>query len=86
MRRGWKILIGAVVAIVVLLGLNAVVTGEQTKQAEVTVAGGEIVKLPETAALVLTFATGGQKASKQAARRHEMQKRLQNRSAVRKQP
>jgi len=46
MRRGWKILIGVVAAIVVLLALNAVVTGKETKQAEVTVAGGEIVKLP----------------------------------------
>jgi hypothetical protein len=39
MRRGWKILIGIVVALVVLLGLNAVVTDNETKPAEVTVAG-----------------------------------------------
>jgi pimeloyl-ACP methyl ester carboxylesterase len=46
MRRGWKILIGVIAAILVLLVLNAVVTGKETKSAEVTVAGGEIVKLP----------------------------------------
>lgn len=46
MRRGWKILIGVVVAIAVLLGLNAVVTDEETKSAEVTVDGGEIIELP----------------------------------------
>ena len=46
MRRGWKILIGVIAAIAVLLALNAVVTGKETKSAEVTVAGGEIVKLP----------------------------------------
>ncbi len=46
MRRGWKILIGAVVAVVVLLGLNAVVTDKETKPAEVTVEGGEILDMP----------------------------------------
>jgi pimeloyl-ACP methyl ester carboxylesterase len=46
MRRGWKIAIGIVAALVVLLGLNAFVTGNETKSAEVTVAGGEIVRLP----------------------------------------
>lgn len=46
MRRGWKILIGVIAAVLVLLVLNAVVTGKETKSAEVTVAGGEIVKLP----------------------------------------
>jgi pimeloyl-ACP methyl ester carboxylesterase len=46
MRRGWKILIGVVVAIAVLLGLNAIVTGKETKSAEVTVADGRILSLP----------------------------------------
>ncbi|HET8639503.1 MAG TPA: alpha/beta fold hydrolase [Solirubrobacterales bacterium] len=46
MRRGWKILIGAVLAIAVLLGLNAVVTDKETKPAEVTVPGGRILDLP----------------------------------------
>lgn len=45
MRRGWKIVIVALVAFVVLLGLNALVTDQETKQAEVTVAGGKILKL-----------------------------------------
>jgi pimeloyl-ACP methyl ester carboxylesterase len=45
MGRGWKILIGVVLALAVLLGLNAVVTDKETKGAEVTVAGGIILKL-----------------------------------------
>ncbi|HEY8083422.1 MAG TPA: alpha/beta hydrolase [Solirubrobacterales bacterium] len=46
MRRGWKILIAVVAALVVLLGLNALAVDRQTKPAEVTVDGGEILKLP----------------------------------------
>ncbi len=46
MGRGWKIGIGVVVALAVLLGLNALVTGQETKDAEVTVPGGRIVELP----------------------------------------
>jgi pimeloyl-ACP methyl ester carboxylesterase len=46
MRRGWKILIGAVVAIAILLGVNSVVTDSETKGAEVTVPGGRILHLP----------------------------------------
>jgi pimeloyl-ACP methyl ester carboxylesterase len=46
MGRGWKIGIGVVVALAVLLGLNALVTGKETKNAEVTVAGGRILELP----------------------------------------
>jgi pimeloyl-ACP methyl ester carboxylesterase len=46
MGRGWKIVIGIVVALAVLLGLNALVTGKETKNAEVTVPGGKILQLP----------------------------------------
>jgi pimeloyl-ACP methyl ester carboxylesterase len=46
MGRGWKIAIGAVVALAVLLGLNALVVGKETKGAEVTVPGGRILELP----------------------------------------
>jgi pimeloyl-ACP methyl ester carboxylesterase len=45
MGRGWKIGIGVVVALAVLLGLNALVTGSETKAAEVTVPGGRIFEL-----------------------------------------
>jgi pimeloyl-ACP methyl ester carboxylesterase len=45
MGRGWKILIGVVVAIAVLLGLNTVVTDHETKGAEVTVPDGRILRL-----------------------------------------
>lgn len=46
MGRGWKILIGIVVALVVLLGVNALVTGAESESAEVTEPGGRIVSLP----------------------------------------
>lgn len=46
MGRGWKILIGAVVAIAILVAVNAVVTGDETKAAAVDVPGGRILKLP----------------------------------------
>jgi pimeloyl-ACP methyl ester carboxylesterase len=45
MRRGWKIAIGVVVALAVLLAVNTVVTNQETKSAEVTVDGGEILAL-----------------------------------------
>jgi pimeloyl-ACP methyl ester carboxylesterase len=45
MRRGWKILIAVAAALVVLLGLNALVTGSETKSAEVTEPGGRILDL-----------------------------------------
>jgi pimeloyl-ACP methyl ester carboxylesterase len=43
MRRGWKILIGVVVALAVLLVLNALIMGKETKSATVTETGGRIV-------------------------------------------
>src|SRR6476659_5925429 len=46
MRRGWKILIGVVIVLLVLLGINALVTDAETKSAEVTEPGGRIVSLP----------------------------------------
>lgn len=46
MRRGWKILIGVLVALAVLLAVNAVIVDNQTKGAEVTVEGGQILSLP----------------------------------------
>ncbi len=46
MGRGWKILIGVTVALLVLIGVNALVTGAETKSAEVNEPGGRIVSLP----------------------------------------
>jgi pimeloyl-ACP methyl ester carboxylesterase len=46
MRRGWKIAIGVVVALLVLLGANALLVDGETKSAEVTVPGGRILDLP----------------------------------------
>ncbi len=45
MRRGWKILIGVIAALLVLLVLNAIVTSNETKPAEVTEPGGRILSL-----------------------------------------
>jgi pimeloyl-ACP methyl ester carboxylesterase len=46
MGRGWKILIGVVAALVVLLGINALVTDAETKSAAITEPGGRILSLP----------------------------------------
>jgi len=46
MGRGWKIAIGVVAALAVLIGVNALVTSAETKPAEVTEPDGRIVKLP----------------------------------------
>jgi pimeloyl-ACP methyl ester carboxylesterase len=46
MGRGWKIAIGIVAALVVLLAINALVIGAETKPAGVTEPGGRIVSLP----------------------------------------
>ncbi|MCD6015962.1 MAG: alpha/beta hydrolase [Solirubrobacterales bacterium] len=46
MRRGWKILIALVIALAVLLAVNTVIVNNQTKEAEVTIEGGEIMSLP----------------------------------------
>ena len=45
MRRGWKVLIGLLVVLAALLAVNAVVLNSQTKRAELTVEGAEIVEL-----------------------------------------
>lgn len=46
MRRGWKIALGVGLAVIVLLGLNALATDGDTEPAAVTVRGGEILDLP----------------------------------------
>jgi pimeloyl-ACP methyl ester carboxylesterase len=46
MGRGWKIAIGVVAALGVLVAINAVVTDAETKPAQVTEPDGRIVSLP----------------------------------------
>jgi pimeloyl-ACP methyl ester carboxylesterase len=46
MKRGWKILIAVLVGLVVLLAINTVIVNGQTKDAGVTVDGGQIITLP----------------------------------------
>jgi pimeloyl-ACP methyl ester carboxylesterase len=45
-KTRWKVLIGLVVVLAALLVLNAVALNNQTKAAETTIEGGEIVSLP----------------------------------------
>jgi pimeloyl-ACP methyl ester carboxylesterase len=45
-KRRWKILIGALVALAILLAVNTIVLDQQTKAAELTVSGGRILDLP----------------------------------------
>lgn len=47
MRRRWIIGIGVVAALLVLLAINALILDGETKKAEVTVAGGRILDLPD---------------------------------------
>lgn len=46
MGRGWKILIGALAALAVLIAINVLVTDGETKSAETTMTGGRILSLP----------------------------------------
>jgi hypothetical protein len=46
LRRGWKILIGVVAILAVLLAINTLVVEGETKSATVTVQGGRILHLP----------------------------------------
>jgi pimeloyl-ACP methyl ester carboxylesterase len=46
MRRGWKILIGVLLGLAVLLLVNVLVTDGETKNAEVTVPEGKLISLP----------------------------------------
>ncbi len=46
MKRRWKILIGAAAAIAVLLAVNTIIVNGETKEAGVTIEGGEILELP----------------------------------------
>jgi pimeloyl-ACP methyl ester carboxylesterase len=52
-KRGWKVLIGAVVALAILLAVNTIVLDQQTKAAGVTVSGGRILDLPGGAVQVV---------------------------------
>jgi pimeloyl-ACP methyl ester carboxylesterase len=52
-KRRWKVLIGAVVALAILLAVNTIVLDQQTKAAGVTVSGGRILDLPGGAVQVV---------------------------------
>lgn len=45
MKTRWKILLGLLVALAILLTVNTITTGSQTKPAEVTAEGGQILQL-----------------------------------------
>ena len=44
MKRRWKIALGVLGALVVLLAVNTVTTDSQTKEAEVTADGGQVLE------------------------------------------
>lgn len=46
MGRGWKILIGVVAVLAVLVAINVFVTDGETKSAEITMADGRLLRLP----------------------------------------
>ncbi len=46
MKPRWKILIGIAVTLAVLLGVNTVVVDQQTKPAEITASGAQLIRLP----------------------------------------
>jgi pimeloyl-ACP methyl ester carboxylesterase len=52
-KRRWKVLIGLLAALAVLLVVNTIVVDGQTKDAEVTIEGGQILELPGGDAQVL---------------------------------
>ena len=58
MKRRWKILLGLLGALAVLLAINTVTTGSQTKPAEVTADDGQILELSRGAVQV-TDSTAG---------------------------
>jgi pimeloyl-ACP methyl ester carboxylesterase len=45
-KQRWKVLIGLVAALAVLLVINTIVVNGQTKEADVTIDGGQILQLP----------------------------------------
>jgi pimeloyl-ACP methyl ester carboxylesterase len=44
-RRSWKVLVGAVIALAIVLAVNTIVLDQQTKPPGVTVSGGRIIDL-----------------------------------------
>ncbi len=58
MRRGWKILIAVLVGIAILLVVNTLVVGNETKDAELTIDGGQIITLPGGDVQVLEEGSG----------------------------
>jgi pimeloyl-ACP methyl ester carboxylesterase len=67
-KRRWKILIGVVVVLAILLTVNTIVLDQQTKAAGVTVSGGRILDLPGGALQVVEQGpTAGQVAHRDRA-------------------
>ena len=66
MRRAWKVVIGAAIALAILLAVNTIVLDQQTKPAGVTVSAGRILELPGGAVQVVDQ---GPKVAQPARRR-----------------
>ena len=67
MRRGWKILIGVLAGLAVLLAINTVVTNSETKGAEARVDGAEILELEGGDLQVLDTGPAASSASRPGA-------------------
>lgn len=65
MKRRWKILTGALVVLAILLAANTFALNNQTKNAEVTIDGGQILELPGGDAQV--FEEGPENGDERAA-------------------
>lgn len=63
MRRGWKILIGLLAALALLLAVNTIIVNGETKDPEVTVEGGRILELPGGDVQVVEEGSPGQSAA-----------------------
>ncbi len=63
MRLRWKVLLGVLAALAVLLVLNAIVLDHETEQAEVTVSGGQILSLNGGDLQVLDLPPAGRAAA-----------------------
>jgi pimeloyl-ACP methyl ester carboxylesterase len=62
-KRGWKILIGVLAALALLLAVNTIIVNGETKDPEVTVDGGRILELPGGDVQVVEEGSPGQSAA-----------------------
>jgi pimeloyl-ACP methyl ester carboxylesterase len=62
-KRGWKILIGVLAALALLVAVNTIIVNGETKDPEVTVEGGRILELPGGDVQVVEEGSPGQSSA-----------------------